>query len=163
MIPGFRQVRISVIVPLSRKLGTRIFRNRPVPSQKLGMPILLAVIIDLHIGQIAPEFLSCPNLQLPLTQSLSVYRKSLLESMHKLVAPKHVLPCETSLLGRCGLLCLAQLTVHTEDTQQHATITAPTDPPYRPPLPTSPVALLSVLSRKFSSSRLRPASSRADL
>ena len=29
VIPGFRQVRISVIVPSSRKLGTRIFRNRP--------------------------------------------------------------------------------------------------------------------------------------
>ena len=33
VIPGFRQVRISVIVPSSRKLGTRIFRNRPVPSR----------------------------------------------------------------------------------------------------------------------------------
>ena len=35
VIPGFRPVRISVIVPSSRKLGTRIFRNRPVP---VGMP-----------------------------------------------------------------------------------------------------------------------------
>ena len=33
VIPGCRQVRISVIVPSSRKLGTRIFRNRPVPSR----------------------------------------------------------------------------------------------------------------------------------
>ena len=33
VIPGFRQVRISVIVPSSRKLGTRIFWNRPVPSR----------------------------------------------------------------------------------------------------------------------------------
>ena len=33
VIPGFRQVRISVIVPSSWKLGTRIFRNRPVPSR----------------------------------------------------------------------------------------------------------------------------------
>ena len=40
VITGFRQVRISVIVPSSRKLGTQIFRNRPirpVPSRKLGM------------------------------------------------------------------------------------------------------------------------------
>jgi len=28
--PGFRQVRISVIVSSSWKLGTRIFRNRPM-------------------------------------------------------------------------------------------------------------------------------------
>ena len=40
MIPGFRQVRISVIVPSSRKLGTRIFQDLPVPSRKLGMPII---------------------------------------------------------------------------------------------------------------------------
>ena len=33
VIPDFRQVRISVTVPPSRKLGTRIFRNRPVPSR----------------------------------------------------------------------------------------------------------------------------------
>ena len=32
VIPGFRQVRISVIVRSSRKLGTRNFRNRPVPE-----------------------------------------------------------------------------------------------------------------------------------
>ena len=38
VIPDFRQVRISVTVPPSRKIGTRIFRNRPVPFRKLGMP-----------------------------------------------------------------------------------------------------------------------------
>jgi len=32
VIPDFRQVGVSVTVPASRKLGTRIFRNRPVPS-----------------------------------------------------------------------------------------------------------------------------------
>ena len=36
VIPDFRQVKISVTVPSSRKLGTRISRNRPVPSRKLG-------------------------------------------------------------------------------------------------------------------------------
>ena len=33
VIPDFRQVGISVTVPASRKLGTRIFRDRPVPSR----------------------------------------------------------------------------------------------------------------------------------
>ena len=32
VIPGFRQARISVIVPSSQKLGRGIFRNHPVPS-----------------------------------------------------------------------------------------------------------------------------------
>ena len=32
VILGFRQVRISVIVPSSRKLGMRIFWNRPIPE-----------------------------------------------------------------------------------------------------------------------------------
>ena len=32
VIPGFRQARISVIVPSSRKIGRGIFRNHPVLS-----------------------------------------------------------------------------------------------------------------------------------
>ena len=62
------QVRISVIVPSSRKLGTRIFRNRPVPSRKLGIPhatgeirLFLSshkyviIIVELYLNYCAPS------------------------------------------------------------------------------------------------------------
>ena len=64
MILGFKQVRISVIVPSSWKLSTRIFQNHPAPSrpipeiryarQALTLNLLVAL---LHVHYCFSEYL----------------------------------------------------------------------------------------------------------